>query len=221
MEHVGILGGSFNPVHTGHVRMAVEVLERLELDRVELVPAAVPPHKSSEGMLPFELRCRLARLAVEGIDGLSVNGLEGERSGPSFTCDTLECYRNEPEPKKLFLIMGAGTFMELPQWRNWRELPQLTNMVAVSRGGRLDDVAGFVEETFPDAERRTDAVWRFPMGNDLHALDIPRLDVKASVLRSRWRARKRLTLLVPPAVERVLEDEEDLFEEHWGARVPR
>lgn len=219
MKRIGILGGSFNPVHTGHIRMAIEVQERLELERVELVPAARPPHKSSEGMLPFELRCRLAELAVRDIDGLGVNELEGERSGPSFTCDTLECYRTETEPRQLFLIMGAGTFLELPNWQNWKELPRMANLVAVSRGGRLDAVAGFVEEAFPDAERQTDSFWRFPMGHDLHALDIPRLDIKASVLRSRWRAHKRLTLLVPPAVEQVLEDEAPLFEEHWGPRA--
>ena len=112
---IGILGGSFNPVHTGHVRMAVEALEQVGLDRVDLMPAKEPPHKGSEGLLPFAVRLEMVERAVEAIPGLGANPVEGDRPGPSFTCDTLTCFRTEQPQNDFYFILGASTFLELPK----------------------------------------------------------------------------------------------------------
>ncbi len=117
---IGILGGSFNPVHTGHVRMAIETLERLSLDRVELVPAKKPPHKDEADILPFELRLELVNRAVQGIPGLGSNPLEGERRGPSFTCDTLTCYRTEQPETEIYFIVGLTAGVAVWRYRSWR-----------------------------------------------------------------------------------------------------
>lgn len=222
---IGILGGSFNPVHTGHVRMAVEVLERLRLERVDLVPAAVPPHKPADGMLPFDLRLGLCELAVEGVHGLHASPIEGERSGPSYTCDTLTCYATPPE--ELHFILGAGTFLEIPTWRRGLEIPALASLVCVSRGGvpdarSFEAVAALVAQRWPDAEQTAsgaEPAWRFASGARLICMDIPRLDIKARDVRERWRQGRDLALLVPPAVQRALLAGWPEYAEAWGQRL--
>ncbi|MEF2145257.1 MAG: nicotinate (nicotinamide) nucleotide adenylyltransferase [Desulfovibrionaceae bacterium] len=225
---IGILGGSFNPVHTGHVRMAVEVMERLGLFRVDLVPAAVPPHKSSQGLLPFDLRLELCELAVEGVPGLYANPIEGERPGPSYTCDTLTCYA--APPAELFFLLGAGTFLELPQWQRGLELPDLANLVCINRGFSAAQeqgvppfaaVAAFVSGHWPEARPMSqgpEPSWQFPSGAQLICLEIPRLDIKAEDIRERWRSERNFSLLVPPGVEQWLKRNGSVLKTVWGSR---
>lgn len=215
---IGLLGGSFNPVHTGHVRMAIEVRERLGLDRVELIPAKQPPHKSEEGILPFETRLALVDAAIEGVAGLGSNPIEGERPGPSFTCDTLNCYRVEQPEMELYFIMGAATFLELGSWRRGMEIPDMANLAVVTRWTAAEKVAGFIRENWPDAEELGDDRWQFESGRMLHRIDIPRLDIKAEEIRYRWKERRDLTLLVPESARLILEEQEGTVAEYWGER---
>ncbi|BCS90140.1 nicotinate (nicotinamide) nucleotide adenylyltransferase [Pseudodesulfovibrio sediminis] len=215
---IGILGGSFNPVHTGHVRMALEVLERCSLDRVELMPAKVPPHKVNSDILPFEFRLEMVERAIESIPGLQPNAVEGERAGPSFTCDTLTCYRTEQPEIETYFIMGASTFLELPKWRRGVDIPDLTNLVVVHRWEAAASVAEFVGRNWPQALQDAN-LWRLPGGTTIELVDTPRLDIKGRYLRRRWRERKSLALLVPPGVEAMLEERADEIETHWGKRI--
>lgn len=156
MQHprIGILGGTFNPVHNGHLRLAVEVGEALGLERVLLTPCALPPHKSGNGLLPFELRVALLREAVRGVPMLEVNTLEGELDGPSYTWVSLtEWHRRRGaafradesvEPgRRPFFMMGAESFAALDSWRRGLELPKLAHLLMVPRGG--DELALFRE----------------------------------------------------------------------------
>jgi len=215
---IGILGGSFNPIHTGHVRMAIEALERVGLDRVELVPAKKPPHKDGAAILPFELRMELVNRAIEGIPGLGTNPLEGDRPGPSFTCDTLTCYRTENPQSEIVFILGASTFLELNKWRRGLEIPDLASLLVVNRWGASDEVAGFIEEHWPAAELGDEGVWTFPEGHTIQMVDIPRLDVKGGHIRRRWLEGRSLRYLVPPGVEALLEEKSDEIEQYWGQR---
>ena len=216
---IGILGGSFNPVHAGHVRMAVEVLERLELDRVELVPAKQPPPKDGSDIMPFDLRMKLVEQAIGSIPGLGVNPLEGDRPGPSFTCDTLQCYRTEQPDSEAVFILGASTFLELPKWRRGLEIPDLASMAVVSRWDALDEVAGFISEHWPGAEHNEEGLWTFPEGHTVQLIEIPRLDIKGGHIRRRWLERRNLSLLLPPGVEALLDEHEAEIEGIWGKRA--
>jgi len=216
---IGILGGSFNPVHIGHLRMALEVRERLGLDRVELVPAKRPPHKEGSDILPFETRLDLVNLAIEGVPGLGINPLEGERPGPSFTCDTLHCYRTEQPESEIWFLIGASTFLELDKWRRGLEIPALASLAVVNRWEASGRVAEFIASRWPDAEAEGEGVWFFPEGHSLRLLDIPRLDIKGGHIRRRWREGRSLRFLVPPAVEAYLEEHAAELEAYWGARV--
>jgi len=216
--NIGILGGSFNPVHIGHVRMAIEVRERLGFDQVELVPAKQPPHKDGDDILPFDLRMELVEAAIGDIPGLGFNPIEGDRPGPSFTCDTLTCYRTEQPKSEISFILGASTFLELPNWRRGLEIPELASLVVVNRWEAAAEVGDFIAAQWPDAKREND-VWSFPEGHTIQLLDIPRLDVKGGHIRRRWLERRSLRYLVPPAVEALLEERESEIEAFWGKRA--
>lgn len=215
---IGILGGSFNPVHNGHVRMAIEVLERLSLDRVELVPAKQPPHKQEGDILPFDLRLELVNQAIDGVPGLGSNPLEGEREGPSYTCDTLNCYRTEQPDSDFFFIVGASTFLELDQWRRGLEIPSMASIAVVNRWDAATAVAGFIKAHWPEAKQEPEGVWIFPEGHTIRLVDIPRLDIKGRHIRERWLERRSLRFLVPPGVETFLEDHTAEVQKYWGKR---
>jgi len=216
---IGILGGSFNPVHVGHVRLAIEVRERLGLERVDLAPCSLPPHKPAAGLLDFALRKRLVELALAAADGLpaveglAVNALEAARTGPSYTYDTLLHYRRTEPAAQLFFILGGGDLLTLPQWRRGLELPWLAHFVVVPRDVHdLDDVAAFIAQTWPEATATppappATAAWTFSApaaSTQLVYLPTPRLDISGTQVRQAWRDGKSLRYMLPAAVEREL-----------------
>lgn len=203
--NIGILGGSFNPVHIGHLRLAVEVLEQLGLDRVELVPANVPPHKASAGLLPFAERLRLLELAVSDYDGLVVNALEGERDGPSYTVDTLHLFQKRHPNASFCFILGTRDFLSLPTWHRWQELLTLTDFSVVSREGEgLEEVEAFLNTMRVNGmPPRTGArTWELAGGSKVHSLVMPRLDISSTLLRNKLDKGLSVTWLVPAAMER-------------------
>jgi len=117
---VAVLGGTFDPVHWGHIRPAVELLQALGLSEVRMVPVSVPPHRS-QPRADAALRCRLLRLAVEDVPGLVVDDRELRRAGASYTADTLASLRRDLGPRRpLCFIMGSDAFRGLTQWHRWR-----------------------------------------------------------------------------------------------------
>jgi nicotinate-nucleotide adenylyltransferase len=220
MAKIGILGGSFNPIHAGHMRMAVEVRETVGLERVLLMPAGEPPHKPSEGMLPFAHRLRLVELAVRGVPGLSASGLEGTRSGHSYTVDTLTALREKMPGDELHFILGSESFLALPQWNRGLEIPHLCSLAVVLRPGADGArVAAFAEATWPGMERGGPGQLRFASGTSLFTVDMPVLEVSSTDIRRRWRERRCLAMLVPCAAEEILERGGSAYEQAWGQRV--
>lgn len=218
-RRVGIFGGTFNPVHIGHLRAAIEVAEALGLEAVELVPAARPPHKHGNGLLDFPLRLALCRLAVAGLSGFSVNPLEADRPGPSYTWDTLtELRRTRPDDALVF-ILGMGDLLCLGQWKDGYELGRLASLAVHAR-------AGLGLATFTDCLRvhgpvmgatPTDdpTVWTLGGGRCISFVPVARLDISASEIRERWRRGARLNHLVPDAVLRELLRHEDALAACW------
>ncbi len=136
MPTVGVFGGSFNPVHFGHLLLADEICEALRLDRVLFVPAAVPPHKPAAELASAEHRYRMTALAVREHPRFAVSDLELRREGPSYTVDTLAALRDEGA---LRLLIGSDTFLDLLSWREPREIARLAQLIVVPRtGGEFD-----------------------------------------------------------------------------------
>lgn len=230
MLSVGLLGGSFNPFHVGHLRLAIEVLERLGLARVDLTPCSVPPHKDAGDLLSFELRsqCIARSIGAEAgalpIGGLELNSLECERSGPSYTWDTLQAYSEREPEAKVHFVLGAGDLLTLPSWKRGLELPEQATLVVVPRQQRdLQDVASFMVEHWPDAEQaplpqNVAAAWSFPGGAKLLYLPLPRVDVSGEMIREIWRSGRSLRGLVTDAALALLEREVETVAQFWGVR---
>ncbi len=129
---IGILGGTFDPIHHGHLRVALEIHAALGLDKVHLVLSARPPHRSAPRATP-EQRLHMLQMAVAGESALVADDRELRRHGPSFMVDTLRDLRSEYDDKPMSLILGMDAFRGLPHWHQWEQLIELTHLVVVQR----------------------------------------------------------------------------------------
>ena len=132
----GLFGGTFNPVHIGHLRSALEVREGFDLQEVFLIPAALPPHKTSAEVVDADDRLRILTLALEDTPGLSVSDVELKRSGPSYTIDTVRHFINAlPDKSQLYLIMGLDTFLEIDSWKSYEQVLIQIPIIVMDRPG--------------------------------------------------------------------------------------
>jgi len=181
----GIFGGTFDPVHVGHLVAATWAREALGLDRVLLVVANVPWQKAgARSVTPAEDRFRVVAAAVEGVDGLEASRMEIDRGGPSYTADTLRQLREEAPEAEPYVIVGADVAAELDTWRRVDEIRKACTLVVVDRGGVPpgQDLAGWRVERVP----------------------IPALDISSSELRQRLAEGRSVDFLVPEAAIRCI-----------------
>ena len=190
---LGLLGGTFNPPHLGHLVMAQEAHEQLGLDRVLLVPVAVPPHKEAEADPGAEARVRLSELAVGDDDRFGVSRIEVDRGGPSFTVDTLRALHDRAPEDDLTFIVGGDMAHSLPSWREPEAVLELATLAVAEREGvRREDLARRLEPLHG--------------GDRVTFFDMPRLDVSSSAIRRRVAAGRSIRYLVPDAVARAVTD---------------
>jgi nicotinate-nucleotide adenylyltransferase len=219
MNKIGFFGGTFNPIHTGHLRLAVEARERLGFDRVDLVPAAVPPHRSDPDMLPFDIRFELVRLALAGDENFVANPLEARRSGPSYTFDTLsELNRTMPEDE-IWFIMGAGEFTALKSWHKGMEIPGLANLAVADRGGSLEEAEDFLKRQWPGASNPAECRWRLPEGREIALFAIPALEISGTEIRDKWRQGLSVRGLVDSRVETEMLARKDEIDAAWSLQA--
>ena len=133
---LGLFGGTFNPMHYGHLRSAEEVCEVLGLTRLWFIPAGHPPHKTTRGITPFEMRLEMSRLAVGDHPVMSVSDLEGRRPGRSYSIETLRQIRQEVGPAwELYFILGLDAILEIATWKDYKDLFTLSDFVVLDRPG--------------------------------------------------------------------------------------
>ena len=192
MARTAVLGGSFNPIHYGHLLLADDVLDALGLDRVLFVPAALPPHKPSSQLALADDRYAMVQLAVAGHPKFVVSDLELRRAGPSYTVDTLEALRIPRED--LFLIVGSETFLDMLTWRTPRRVARLAQIVVVPRVGSAFD---------PDSAAVRKVVHE--IGQEPLVVRAISLPISASDLRHRVRERRSLAYRVPEAVDAYIQ----------------
>jgi len=190
---VGVFGGSFNPIHFGHLLLADDICEALRLDRILFVPAAQPPHKPASELAAVEHRYRMTALAVNEHPRFAVSDLEVRRSGPSYTVDTLTALAPEGE---LFLLIGSETFLDLLSWREPRQVARLARLVVVPRtGADFDPDAPAAQKVLAELGL---AAFGIPGGPILHrAASLP---ISGSDLRRRAREGRSLAYRMPEAV---------------------
>jgi nicotinate-nucleotide adenylyltransferase len=134
LKRIGLFGGTFNPIHKGHLRAAAAVREGFGLDTVDLIPSAVPPHKASKDIAPAHHRLEMVRLAAAGLENMLVSDVELVRSGPSYTIDTVHHFRRKfDDDAKLFFIVGTDAFLEIDTWKNFEDLLRSISLIVMDR----------------------------------------------------------------------------------------
>jgi nicotinate-nucleotide adenylyltransferase len=206
---LGLLGGTFDPIHHGHLAIAEEAREALGLERVLLVPAATPPHKPGRPVTPAEDRLAMLELAIAGNPAFAVSRVELDRGGRSYTADTLEALRAQrgtgaAEP---WFILSAEALAEFPTWRRPDRILELCRLAVVPRAGheRLD--VAWVTANLPGRESRV----RFLPG--------PLLPISGSVVRRRAAAGRSVRYLVPDAVARYIAEHRLYTEPAWRTQT--
>ena len=207
---VGVFGGTFNPIHWGHLRAAEEVAERLELERVLFVPSASPPHKPGAGVAPASRRLAWVREAVADNPRFAVDALEIERGGRSYSVDTLREIAARLTPERPVFVIGCDAFAEIDAWREPQELLGLAHFAVMTRprtdGSTLRDwlpgaLAGGVELAADGLSGR-----HRESGAQLALVGISALDVSSSDVRRRLREGLSVRYLLPEGIRRDVEE---------------
>jgi len=187
--NIGVLGGTFDPIHGGHLAAAAEATSRLELAEVIFVPAGRPWLKPGEDISPAAQRLEMVCLAIADKPGYKLSSIEIERPGPTYTVDTMaELRQKYTTGDKLYFIIGRDKLAELPQWHQPQHLIALCRLVAVPRVGCPEPDLDELEKALPGISQR------------LVMLDGPRIDVSSSMIRDRVRRGLDISRLVPEAV---------------------
>ena len=178
----GILGGTFNPIHTGHLLLAETARDALALDRVLFIPARQPPHKSAKGLLPGAVRYELVQLAIRDHPAFVASDIELQRDDVSYSLETVQILSKQLPSAKLFLLIGQD--MLSVRWKGWEEITSLCTLVVAHRPGAA-------------APRRQKGLKWLPM---------PQVEIASSDIRTRLKAGRSIRYLVPAAVERYIRE---------------
>jgi nicotinate-nucleotide adenylyltransferase len=187
---LGILGGTFDPIHYGHLLLAETCREQLNLTEVRLLPAGAPPHKTGKGITDGHTRADMAQLAISGYPEYRVDRREIRRDGPSFTVDTLTDFRAEFPEAELFFLLGADSLRDMPMWKQPERILELATVVAVNRPGLA----------IPSPQQVIDWVGD-DFARQITVLSMPGTDLSATALRQRVAKGRNLRFMTPRAVE--------------------
>lgn len=206
-QPIGIFGGTFDPIHVGHLRTAHELMTGLDLAEVRFIPSRLPPHRPPT-LAPEALRLRMLVAALEDLPGFRVDSRELLRPGPSFMVDTLASLRAEVGTEPLCLLLGLDAFLGLPTWDRWREIPELAHLVVARRpgflqgeGGQYDGEVGLLLKSRATTDSRD--LSRTPAGRVL-IQDVTQLEISSSAIRSLVAAGGDPCFLVPDAVRELI-----------------
>ncbi|HKT33876.1 MAG TPA: nicotinate-nucleotide adenylyltransferase [Nitrospira sp.] len=210
MSSVGVLGGTFNPIHAGHLAIAHQAREALGLDRVVLIPTGDPPHKPHQHLAPAKDRYEMVRLAIASDPSLSISDVELRRPGKSYTIDTIRLLQHEyGHEARLFFLIGLDAFVEIPTWRDPETLLTLCSFVVLSRPGlsfqalsALPLLPPIPHESLMDLDAGRSRRLDVSLGSQsLICLHLPPNTVSASDIRARIAQGIPTANLLPPTVE--------------------
>ena len=211
--NIGLFGGTFDPIHLGHLRAVKEVADRFRLSLTYLIPAAQPPHKPHQEISPAKNRLEMMRLAVGSMAEFEISDIELNRKGPSYTIDTLKHFKNMPAAmdRTYYLIMGLDAFLEIDTWKAYLEIFKQAPVIIMARRftGDVQDnapwkrVADFIASKISRHYRCSDTEARHA-GDEyqpIHFMDVSPLDISGTRIRDFIRQGKSIQFLVPEKVE--------------------
>ncbi len=191
----GIIGGTFDPLHNGHIHIAYEALERLNLDRIVFIPTGNPPHKKNNNITDAIIRYRVVEKAIKDESCFEINSYEVLKHGLSFTYETLE-YLNDKEPDtEWYFICGVDCLMELDGWKNVTTILELCKLAVFIR-------PGYKEEKIYKQKDKIEKTYN----KDIILINLPQMDISSSYIRKRIEKGKNISYLVPYSVSKDIKN---------------
>lgn len=207
MRPIGVFGGTFDPIHYGHLRTALELRVLLDLAAVHFVPCANPPHRTMP-MTDGRLRLRMVEAAIRGEAGFVADDRELARAGVSYTIDTLQSFRAEFAGRSLCLLLGMDAFLGLPEWYRWQDLTTLAHIVVAHRPGWQVPTTGLLGALLKERGAKSVAELAALPAGRIHVLPVTQLEISSTDLRDSLRARRDPKFLVPDSVREIIVDTE-------------
>ena len=212
MKHIGLFGGTFNPIHLGHVRVIREVKSGFDLDEILIIPTALPPHKKSENVVAAKDRLEMIRLTFLNEPDYVISDVELKRSGPSYTIDTVRYFTAiMPEITRLYLIVGLDAFLEIDTWKSYKELFQLIPFIVMFRTlGTKDDQTSGSESVGHYLRSRISEGYTFSALQSAYVhdkkqpvfvFDVSPVDISSTLIREYIKKGTSIKHLVPEIVE--------------------
>lgn len=204
----GLLGGTFDPIHIGHLRCAEEVLEMFNLNRIVFIPASRPPHKLDAQITSFYHREQMVKLAIEGNPSFSFSDVENRREGKSYAVETIDFFKKKyMQNLELYLVLGQDAFHAIQTWKDWENLLFMCHFIVMTRPGyETNGLTGIVPPDFAAQftyDRDQDG-FKGPSGNIIFFRRVTFLDISSSDLRQRVRKGSSITYLVPATVRHYI-----------------
>ncbi|NQY51647.1 MAG: nicotinate-nucleotide adenylyltransferase [Piscirickettsiaceae bacterium] len=197
LKKIGILGGTFDPVHIGHLRTALDVIEQLKLDQVRLIPCGIPPHKI-QLIATAEQRITMMRLAIRDEQYFIVDDRELHREGPSYTVDTLVSLRYEFVKNPLYLFLGTDAFVSINTWYNWRRLLDFTHIVVMQRPGESLTMSDELTDWYKDHLAARES--RYCISGNIWPVNVTQIAISATKIRKKIARGLNLRFFMPDAV---------------------
>ena len=194
MQRIGVIGGTFDPIHYGHLAAAEEARVRVNLEKVLFAVAGLPPHKLDEEVTPVEHRLAMVQLGIFSNPDFELSRVDVDRSGPSYTVDTISILQEQwGQGTEMFFILGIDSLVEVPTWHQPERLIQLCHLVAVARPGFEVDMRQ-LEDSVPGISSRVEII------------GMPEVDISSSDLQRRVREGLPIRYQVPEEVERYIRE---------------
>lgn len=214
-KKIGIFGGTFNPIHFGHLRPAVELREGFGLDAIYLIPSASPPHKDHTHLAPATDRMEMVTRAIMRHEGLRASNIELKRQGPSFTIDTVCAFRKHlPEDTWLYLIMGLDAFLEIETWKSYEDLLHTVPLIVMNRPdqqGRIQSSANIAVSTLLEQgelqgyECSMDSpCFTHCEKQPIFTYNVTAIDISSTQIRDQIRQNRAIDFLVPESVREYI-----------------
>jgi len=216
LEHIGLFGGTFNPIHVGHLRAIQDVQNRFVLDKCYLIPAALPPHKEPGDVVDAKYRLEMIRLAVseysDRLNSVIISDVELKRSGPSYSVDTVNHFKSIlPHNSRLYFILGIDAFLEIDTWKSFSDLFYLTAFIVISRPGGVDTEGTLKWKVLEDyIKGKISGGYKFSISQScfvhdekqtIFFVDIDSLDISSTQIRHLIKKGRPIKLFVPEKVE--------------------
>lgn len=229
--NVGLFGGTFNPIHNGHIAVITHVKEIFGLDRVHLIPSAVPPHKPTTNLAPALDRFQMVAQAVQPVPGLTVSDIELKRKGRSFSVDTIKQFKKRTGARAdLFFILGTDAFFDMETWKGTRDIFQASTPIVMTRAGdnrKLKEIESFLQlvissgyactslhgnscddNSLSSALKSSTGTCTFancnPDFRPVHICKVPEIQISSTGIRERIGSRQSVKGLVPDSVEAII-----------------